>query len=248
MAANLIFQEAPRRVGRLPHLLPADEETAPSTWERIRFLPYVIVPWLVLYEFTSKLALHSTKFGMPFEDSLPIVPWTALLYQSIYFVIFLAPWWVQTRSDLRRLMISAWISMAVVFPFYWLVPSSAPRRPLLGHDWITYVLGLERTTFPPVAAFPSFHVLWAVFLARASRPRWLGWSYVAIISVSCITTGQHYIADVLSAMVIAPAFLEPERTWNLGRRLVGWFADLCSSGTWFDDHAKQQSRPSAWFR
>lgn len=110
--------------------------------------------------------------------------------------------------------------MAVVFPFYWLVPSSAPRRPLLGHDWITHLLGLERTTFPPVAAFPSFHVIWAVFLTRLFRPRWIGWSYVAIIAVSCITTGMHYIADVILALAIAPAFIEPQRTWGILRRLA----------------------------
>ena len=163
---------------------------------------------------------------MAFEDGLPIIAWTALLYQSIYVVIALVPWWVRSRRDLRRLMISAWVSMALVFPFYWLEPSSAPRRPLPGHDWISQLLGVERTTFPPVAAFPSFHVLWAVFLARAFTRRWLGWSYVAVIAVSCITTGQHYIADVLASMVIGPALLEPERAWNLARRFGERFGNF----------------------
>jgi hypothetical protein len=220
LEAELTLQETPQRVRSATRLLPADEETAPSTWERVRFLPYVIIPWLALYEFTTKFAGHGTHFGMAFEDRLPIIAWTALPYQSIYVVIALAPWWVRTRGDLRRLMISSWVSMAVVFPFYWLVPSIAPRRPLLGHDWITHLLGAERTTFPPVAAFPSFHVLWAILLARASRRRWIGWSYVAVIAVSCISTGQHYIADVLFAMAIAPAFVQPERMWKMQCRLA----------------------------
>ncbi len=207
-------------VGKTARLLPADEDTAPSNWDRIRFVTYVIVPWLALYALTSKVASHGTKFGMAFEDHLPIIGWTALVYQSIYVVILLAPWWVRTRRDLRRLMVSSWIAMAVIFPFYWLVPSNAPRRPLLGHDWISNVLGLERTMFPPIAAFPSFHVVWAVLLARASRHR-MGWSYVVVIALSCITTGQHYIADVLSAMVIAPAFVYPAHIW----KLCAWFAD-----------------------
>ncbi len=71
-----------------------------------------------------------------------------------------------------------------------------------------------------VAAFPSFHVLWAILLARASRRRWIGWSYVAVIAVSCITTGQHYIADVLFAIAIAPAFVQPERMWQMQCRLA----------------------------
>ena len=222
MATQLTVQEIPRRLGSATWLLPADEETAPSAVERLRFVSYVIIPWLALYAFTSTLASHGTSFGMSFEDHLPIIGWTALLYQSIYVVIALAPWWVRTRRDLRRLTISSWMSMAVIFPFYWFVPSSAPRRPLLGHDSITQILGLERVAFPPIAAFPSFHVLWAVFLARAFKPRWIGWTYVAVIAVSCITTGQHYIADVLASMVIAPAFVEPERTWRILRYLVEW--------------------------
>lgn len=225
MATQLTLQEIPRRLGRAGWLLPVDEELPPSTAERVRFVLYVIAPWLALYAFTSTLASHPTRFGMPFEDRLPIIGWTAVFYQSIYVVIALAPWWVRTRRDLRRLMISSWMAMAVIFPFYWLVPSGAPRRPLVGHDWISRILGAERNTFPPIAAFPSFHVLWAVFLARAFRPRRIGWTYAVVIAVSCITTGQHYIADVLASLVIAPAFIEPERTWRLRFHLTEWLAN-----------------------
>src|SRR5260370_40618048 len=190
LEAELTLQETPRHLVSPTRLLPAEEETAPSTWERVRFLPYVIIPWLALYEFTPKFAGHGTQFGMALEDRLPIIAWTALPYQSIYVVIALVPWWVRTRGDLRRLMISSWVSMAVVFPFYWLVPSIAPRRPLLGHDWITHLLGAERITFPPVAAFPSFYRLWAILLAPPSRPRGIGLGSVRGMSPSVLTQGQ----------------------------------------------------------
>jgi PAP2 superfamily len=226
LATPVTLQESRRALSLGIRILPADEESSPSAAERLRFIPYVIIPWLLLYAVTAKLGSHGTSFGMPFEDRLPILPWTAPIYQSIYVVIALAPWWVRTRRDLRRLMISSWLSMAVVFPFYWLVPSSAPRRALLGHGWITLVLGVERTAFPPVAAFPSFHVLWAIFLGRACRRRWIGWIYAAMIAVSCITTGQHYIADVVCSAMIVPAFLEPERAWKLSSRLFERFAKL----------------------
>lgn len=200
--------------------LPADDESDPSGWERVRFLLYVVVPWLALYAFTSTLRLHGRSFGFAFEGRLPILSWTTIPYQSIYLTIALAPWLAKTRSDLRRLTLSCWTSMVVVFPFYWLVPSSAPRRPMLGNDWSSRLLKLERSKVPPIAAFPSFHVLWAVFLARMIRPRWIGWSYAGIIMLSCITTGQHYIPDVLLGLAISPVFVEPERTLGILRRLV----------------------------
>lgn len=210
----------PRRALAATPFLPRDEDVAPAHWERFRFLLVVVAPWLALYALTSALHLRGTKFAFAFEDRLPILSWTALVYQSIYLTIVFAPWLARTRSDLRRLTLSCWMSMAVVFPFYWIVPSQAPRRTMPGHDWISHLLSFERNTFPPIAAFPSFHVIWAVFLARIIRPRWLGWSYAAVIAVSCITTGQHYIPDVLAGLAVAPLFAEPERAWKLVQRMA----------------------------
>ena len=214
-----------RRFGRTLHLLPADDETVPSTLERIQMLLLVVVPWLALYEFTIKLPLRGIRFGFAFEDHLPIYSWTALIYESSYITVALAPWCARTRRDLRRLMISGWAAMALVFPLYWFVPSSAPRRPLSSSNWITHLLNMERTTFPPTAAFPSFHVLWAVFVARLYRPRWLGVIYVAAIAITCVTTGMHYIPDVIAALAIAPVLLEPHRAWEALRRATEWLAN-----------------------
>jgi hypothetical protein len=153
----------------------------------------VLVPWIVLYEITAHLHLAGRTFQFDFEDRLPIYSWTAAIYQSIYLVAAAAPWLARTRSDLRRLTVSAWISMAVVFPFYWLVPSTAPRRHLAVTSWIARVLEWERDTYPPTAAFPSFHVLWVIFLARLIRPEWLGIAYAAAVTVSCISTGMQRV-------------------------------------------------------
>jgi prolipoprotein diacylglyceryltransferase len=185
----------------------------------------VVLPWLALYEFTIKLPLRGTSFGFAFEDRLPILSWTTILYESTYVTVALAPWCARTRRDLRRLMISGWAAMALIFPWYWFFPSAAPRRPLADTNWMTHLLGLERTTYPPVAAMPSFHVLWAVFVARLYRPRWLGVSYVAAVAITCVTTGMHYIADVAVALAIAPLLLEPQRAWNAVRRATEHLAN-----------------------
>jgi protein-S-isoprenylcysteine O-methyltransferase Ste14 len=203
-----------RRFGRTLPVLPADDESRPTQSERFRFLLQVVIPWVALYEFTIRLPLPGTRFGFAFEDRLPIISWTTLIYESTYVAVVLAPWCARTRAGLRRLTISAWFAMLLVFPFYWLVPSGAPRRPLLAEDWISNLLHLERATYPPVAALPSFHVVWAILVSRLYRPRWLGWIYVTTVAVSCITTGMHYIADVLLAFLLALLFLEPHRVWD----------------------------------
>jgi prolipoprotein diacylglyceryltransferase len=133
-------------------------------------------------------------------------------------MVALAPWLARSRKDLRQLTISAWFAMLLVFPFYWFVPSVAPRRPLPGVNWMTNLLHLERRTYPPVAAFPSFHVIWAILVARLFRRKWLSWTYSIAVAASCVTTGMHYISDVVSALAIVPAILNPGRVWEVLRR------------------------------
>jgi len=206
------------RFGRILQMLPADEDAPPSTIERVRFILHVIVPWLALYEFTIAIPQHGVAFAFSFEDRLPTWPWTTPIYESTYIMVALAPWLARTRRSLRQLTISAWFAMLLVFPFYCFLPSVAPRRPLPSVNWMTSLLHLERTTYPPVAAFPSFHVIWTILVARLFRRKWLGWTYSIALAVSCITTGMHFIADVVSALVIMPVILNPARVWEALRR------------------------------
>lgn len=207
-----------RRFGDTLHVLPPGEDTPPTTRERILFWISAVIPWLALYGFTVNMGLTGTAFRFPFEGHLPIWSWTSVLYQTSYITVALAPWTAHTRRELRQITISAWVASALIFPFYWIVPSAAPRRPFTPDNAVGDLLDWERTTYPPTAAFPSFHVLWAIFVARFYRPRWLGAAYVAIIAVSCITTGMHYIPDVLASLAIAPFLLHPERVWHWFRR------------------------------
>jgi protein-S-isoprenylcysteine O-methyltransferase Ste14 len=228
-AALVLGYERPdllRRFGHVVQILPADEESPPAFLERVRFVLHVIIPWLALYEFTIRLPLPSARIGFAFEEHLPVLPWTALIYESVYVAVALAPWAARSRRDLRRLTIAAWVAMLVVFPIYWFFPLTAPRRPLADSNWMTHLLAIERGANPPTAAFPSFHVLWALLVGRLYRPKWIGWAYGGAVGVSCVTTGMHYVADVVAAIAIAPMLLEPQAAWEKLRR---WAERLANS-------------------
>ena len=195
------------------HLLPPDEETPPTNAERLGFLIVVVAPWIALYEFTVRMSITGTAFGFAFEDHWPIYAWTTLIYESCYLAVALAPWGARTRRDLRQLMISAWVAMVVVYPIYWIVPSTVVQRHMGLTSWVARLLEFERTADPPTAALPSFHVLWAIFVGRLFRPRWLGAVYAGAVAVSCVTTGMHYVADVIAALAIAPVLLQPQAVW-----------------------------------
>jgi protein-S-isoprenylcysteine O-methyltransferase Ste14 len=216
------------RFGRTLRILPADEESPPTTIERAKFLVLVLGAWVALYEFTAYLPAQGIAFAFPFESGMKAYAWTAPLYQSVYLTVVMAPWWAQTRGDLRKMMISGWVATVLVFPIYWVLPSAAPRPAIEGEGWAATLLSLERSAYPPVAAFPSFHVLWAIFIARLIRPRWLGAAYAAGVAVSCVTTGMHYIADVIAAAAIAPLLLEPSRIWGPMRAVTERLANSWS--------------------
>lgn len=194
-------------------ILPKSSAAPPSRRERARFLLVVVAPWIVLYEATINMHLPGLAFRLPLDGQVPHYAWTIVCYWSSYVTVPLAPWCARSRRALRRLMVSAWVATAVTFPIYWLLPSRAPRPELADTTWATHLLLCERGAYPPVAAFPSFHVLWAIVIAPLCRPRWVGSVYVMLVSLSCLTTGQHYIADVLAALALTPVVLDPERHW-----------------------------------
>ena len=221
-AVALAMSERPSPAGRRP-LLPADDDAEPALDQCIRFWFIAGLPWVVLYEFTSHMRLPGQAFRLDFEDRLPVLPLTSLVYQTIYLAVTVAPFLARTNRELRALILSVWVSSAVIFPFYWLVPSTGPHREIPGTHLLSKLLSFEHRTYAPSAAFPSFHVLWAIFVGRLLRPAWVRWTFVPMVAVSCITTGMHYILDVLAAFVIAPFFLDPCRwLWNPLRRLGGW--------------------------
>ncbi len=196
-------------------LLPPADDAEPTLDERVRFWFIAGLPWVVLYEFTSHMRLPGQAFRFDFEDQLPVWPITSLLYQSIYLAVTVAPFLARTNRELRTLTLSVWVSSAVIFPFYWLVPTTGPQRDIPGTHVLAKLLSFEHRTYAPSAAFPSFHVLWAIFVGRLFRPAWVRWAFVLTVSISCITTGMHYIPDLLAAFVVAPIFLEPRRLlWN----------------------------------
>ncbi len=186
--------------------LPRAQSGPPSLLERIRVYFVVLLPWLALFELIGALGARpgSMATWMPFESSIPIVQSSELLYASTYLVVLLVPFAAPTGSALRRFARLGLIAMAVIFPLYLLLPIYVPPRPFTPTSLFGSMLLLERSPSSGTAAFPSFHVVWALIaastLADSARPwkRILWWIWAALVAFSCITTGMHSVADVFA--------------------------------------------------
>jgi hypothetical protein len=80
-------------------------------------------------------------------------------------------------------------------------------------------LALDSSNSAGVVAFPSFHTILAVLSAiafwRIPYVRWLAALLACLIVVSTLTTGWHYVADVLAGLAIAAVSMAAARgfTW-----------------------------------
>ncbi|HLJ47883.1 MAG TPA: prolipoprotein diacylglyceryl transferase family protein [Bryobacteraceae bacterium] len=199
----------------------------PATLERprkidhSRYVFFVLVPWLAVYEIVIAIGVPRKTFilALPFEYRMPILSWTEAFYASIYIAVPLCSWFARTQRDLRLLTIRAWVAMACTFPVYLAVPVLAIRKPFVPASPLGYLLAGERAIDLPTAAFPSFHVIWAVLVADLlthtnRRRRWLWRAWAASVAISCVTTGMHTIADVLAGSACGVMLIHMPRVWE----------------------------------
>jgi membrane-associated phospholipid phosphatase len=143
---------------------------------------------------------------LPFEARWPVIEQTELLYASTYVVVLLVPPLARSGSGLRRFAQRGLIAMALIFPLYLFLPFFVPPRAFHPTTVLGQLLLWERTPYSGTAAFPSFHVVWALIAASTLGEgrqwrKYFWWTWAVLVSLSCITTGMHSIADVLAGVI-----------------------------------------------
>lgn len=208
--------------------LPEASSAVPTQLDRLRFGLFTLVPWLGLYGIVAAVGVPANAIDLraPFERRLPVVEWTEIVYVSDYLAVPLIAAFVRSQQVLRAFMIQVWIAMTIAFPVYLIVPVRAPRPVYVPMTALGRLLGWERSSYPPVAAFPSFHVIWAILVAEtfAGHGRaalWIARLWAAGVAVSCLTTGMHSIADVVAGSAVAWIALHRERVW----KTLSWAAE-----------------------
>ena len=222
-AAALVFgferHDLHRRFGEIalaPPLLslPHANGERPTGWERAAVYAWVLAPWLGIYGAVQLLGVPEDAFAslLPFERDWPVIEPTELFYASVYLFIPLTPLLVRTRADVRRFAVMGAIATFVVALMWLTIPVVATHRPFVPGTWLGRLLAYERATSLGVAAFPAFHLLWALIAADAwqgnarhtGHRAWamVGWTWAGLIGVSCITTGMHALVDLAAACLL----------------------------------------------
>jgi len=205
-------------------IFAANSENPPSLRDRLACYCFLFLPWLVLYRAFVTLGppSHPVSTYLPFERRLPVLQWTEFLYASAYLYVLVAPLLATTQKSLRELCLRGFVSMALVFPLFWVLPFIAAPRPFVASTFAGQLLLKERWLDSPSAAFPSYHVVWAllvlpIYESRFPRGRWPWRCVTMAIAVSCLTTGMHALLDILAGVLTGFLSLRSQQLWQVLR-------------------------------
>jgi len=170
--------------------------------------------FLVVYGGCDRLTARRTlrvPVHVPAELTIPLVPWTIVLYMSIYLLFLLGPFVLRERAEFRALIgtLASIILVAgicfLLFPASLAFPSPADGE--LG-IWASLFHLADRANLDYNLA-PSLHVALSVacVAAFARHAHGIGkgllWAWAASIAVSTVLTHQHHLLDVASGWLLA---------------------------------------------
>ncbi len=190
---------------KIPLPIPASTAESPSWRERVAVFLLVFVPYAGVYEYfilqgTPDRAVYT---NLPFEATWPVWEWTQIMYDLAYPFVLLIPFVLKTKQALRRLLLDSTFGTALVGFLYLVFPFAVHQRDFAPQTWAGELLLLERSMDGETCALPSFHVIWALIASQyfsISFPkwRWMWYALAVLISLSCLSTGNHSVLDVLA--------------------------------------------------
>lgn len=199
-----ISQEARSLAERVGSVL---ETAANQLNGRLLLASITLVIGLSTYQYLNRTLVPRVDLYTPLDEAIPFLPWTILVYLSMYVMFVAAAIVVRGRAFLRGL--SALIIVNVLSFIGFILFTSHYPRPApssIEVEWLarlfTWMFGLD----PPGNTFPSLHVGTTVTAAAMlwNKPgRWIWVTWAALICVSTLTVKQHFVADVVGGLLVA---------------------------------------------
>jgi hypothetical protein len=143
-----------------------------------------------------------------------------VLYLLLPMAMFL-PGILGKRVAAEEFIVANGAGFLISFPIFTLMPAIGPwagsefagnaAQKACEASIIALHSGSKTAAVVGLVSFPSFHVIWAVLSARALWPirflRMVGVVMACLVVVSTVTTGWHYVVDVIAGFAMAVATL-----------------------------------------
>jgi membrane-associated phospholipid phosphatase len=168
----------------------------------ILFLPYFIVNHLPLERKT-----------LPFicgEERIPFLPWTFIVYLSVFIQAILVVRYMPEEfiEKIKPVAIVLVLSHVIVFI---LLPVKYPRDCYTTDSNLIHWFQAIDTHGN---CFPSLHVSGTILSAlcfglthKSKTSKFFMWMWTVLITLSVLTTKQHYVVDIISAVFVTVAII-----------------------------------------
>ena len=180
-----------------------------SLWSRLKvsttFACVCTSSYLLINNFSIRAP--TPLWESPVDTWLPFLPWTVWPYILLLLTDYFFPLMIKERAHFWVTMRAYGIAAAVSFTFWALLPTTLPREGFIpaGDSLSELTYRLLIAMDPPNNCFPSGHisiptvVYWGL-ATQWPRWRWPLWGSFALLSVSILTTKQHYALDLLGGL------------------------------------------------
>jgi len=204
--------------------LPLNSDEHPIIKDIIAVYILAYLPWLILYGafIYAGVPRDAIYTNLPFESGWPVIEFTMFFYVLTYLYTLLIPFAVKSKKDLRSLEIDIWMATILTCFIYFVVPFIVEQRPFTPHSFLGKLLLYDRSHDGVTGALPAFHVIWAFIAARyfaisIRKLKWIWYLLAILISISCITTGNHSLLDVIAGTVMFAIIVYRSQIWNFVR-------------------------------
>ena len=185
------------------------------TRKSVNFFSLVIsVLGLFIYLFTNHFHF-SAPVLLPFtwvDSTIPFIPDSLWMYLSLYPMIGAAYFLARDLENLNKFLYSSFFVIILSVSFFLIWPTIYPRNlfqiPSGINEWTKFTFFYLRQIDTPASCCPSLHVSCSflssfIFLEEQKEkfPFFFLWSI--LISLSTLTTKQHYFIDVLTGFMIS---------------------------------------------
>jgi membrane-associated phospholipid phosphatase len=163
-----------------------------------------------IYTFTGRFHLRApAAFALwPPDRLIPFIDWTIWIYASQYLLLYLCFLGVNSARAVSRLVYAISLASLLAFCVFLVYPTVFPRGLTAEDGAAAFAFRFLYSIDSAANCFPSLHVALAWLSAlglRDERKRAgaLALVWAALISISTLTTKQHYFVDLVGGCGLA---------------------------------------------
>ena len=160
------------------------------------------------------------------DREILFLDWTILIYFTQLLIICSPYLYRNDYRSMNETLYGMLIATFIAFIVFMLFPTTLPRTDLNPSPNFAFMYSLMHSLDQPVNCFPSLHVAlanlaWTSYLRLKNARYYITLVWASLITLSTMTTGQHYFLDVIAGYVLTCVSYFLARQW-VDKALKKW--------------------------